>query len=127
MEKASTHANTLREAADQLYHQHNDPALIRAPPYDMNTALDVLQTGITHSFNGLLLNAHTPSFVSKCSVSGTGLCQSDASIHEKSTFSLKRGFIPLLMCKMASELQLEILYAVPEFAHSLAERTNFMS
>ena len=46
LEEAAAHAGTLREAADQLYHQHNDPALVRAPPYDVNTALDVLQTGI---------------------------------------------------------------------------------
>ena len=45
LEKAANHASTLREAADQLYHQHNDPALTRAPIYDVPTALDVLQTG----------------------------------------------------------------------------------
>ena len=45
LEKAASHANTLRDAADQLYHQHNDPFLIRAPAHDVPTALDVLQTG----------------------------------------------------------------------------------
>ena len=49
LEKAATHASTLREAADQLFHQHNDPALIRAPTYDVPTALDILQTGVTWS------------------------------------------------------------------------------
>ena len=45
LEKASFHAATLRDAADQLYHQHNDPFLIRAPAHDVPTALEILQTG----------------------------------------------------------------------------------
>ena len=45
LEKASFHASTLREAADQLYHQHNDPFLIRAPAHDIPTALEIMQTG----------------------------------------------------------------------------------
>ena len=41
LEKASVHAATFREAADQLFHQHNDPFLVRAPMHDVPTALDV--------------------------------------------------------------------------------------
>lgn len=46
LEKAASHASTLRDAADQLFHQHHDPFLIRAPAHDVPTALDVLQTGL---------------------------------------------------------------------------------
>lgn len=45
LEKAAFHADTFREAADQLFHQHNDPFLIRAPAHDIPTALEILQTG----------------------------------------------------------------------------------
>ena len=58
LEKAASHANTLRDAADQLYHQHNDPFLIRAPAHDVPTALDVLQTGMHLEMAFLTTHTH---------------------------------------------------------------------
>ena len=71
LEKAASHANTLRDAADQLYHQHNDPFLIRAPAHDVPTALDVLQTGMHPDM--AYLSTHTDAWRALLIPGGCGL------------------------------------------------------